>query len=1304
MLFHDSRDPFYRSPFGAQPTDESVLVRIRADQAVSAVELCLWYSDGGEVRIAMEPVNLEQINMEPTAVDPRDAALLAASKKGARFYEARFQTNQVPGWVWYYFEAAVRENQPELPAERPAQAQSGRELPGSRPLGTALAQRQSKDPVKHIYYGNNQEQLGGIGAVYDEKPPAWQVTVYDRHMTVPAWTHHATMYHIFVDRFRRGKNSPPLGTGLKRDQVAHAHWEDKPFYGRDHDGSVIQYDFFGGNIRGIMEKIPYLHSLGVTCLYLSPVMDSVSNHKYDVGNYKALDPAFGTDDDFRLFVGRAHGYGMKVILDGVFSHTGADSLYFNAFGHYNSIGAAQSKGSPYYEWYRFDSYPNSYDCWWGITSMPNVWEGTPSYLNYMLYDYDSVIQYWHRRGTDGWRLDVADELPDEFLLPFREKLRELGSEQFILGEVWEDASRKESYGKLRPYFQGGELDGVMNYPFRQTVIDTLLGRITPEEGLKQLDSLWENYPLPVFYSCMNLLSSHDERRIMTELGEAGNINGMNEQERRSFALPLAKRKCAEARLRLAALWQFTFPGMPDIYYGDEVGLEGDKDPYNRGTFPWGRETQPLTAWYQKLGAWRRTWTVLRTGTYRSLSGRTDKAAGADENRQTTSSSVSAGLPESIIAYERRIQGGKDIFGDKAENSMARIYINPGKLPEKLTLFLEDQYWWQELVGGQAYQAGVNTVVIPPLGAVIFAGRKKAVGASLAAEKTAPGQAAENTASEQAAEKIMPSWAVEKTAPGQTAVRDCGILLHPTSLPSPDGIGDLGPEAYAWVDTLAGSGHTHWQVLPLTYPAEGNSPYTASSANAGDIRLISLDKLQEEGLLTENELKEARKQAPGEGRVDPEIVLAYKEPLLRKAYKRFCQDRTGLAYAAFVHKHEWWLLPYAVFQLLKKQNPDENWREWGEMAHPQAGQIAAAAEKAKEETGYEYFLQWCFHKQWQELHRHANDRGISIIGDLPFFCAAESSDVWANQKLFDLKEDGSPHTVAGVPPDYFSPEGQLWGNPHYRWQELQKDGFQLWRRNVGHLLTLVDMVRLDHFRAYAAYWEVSGEEKTAVNGRWVSGPKEELFMAWEKEHGPLPGFAEDLGYITGDVDALRQAIQMPGVRVLQFALLDWRPPFDDIKERVLYTGTHDNETLAGWLTSLKTAYETELAQQEKLAQQQKLAQLESADTEAHLPAGQPAFVAAEEPPVPGWLRVLTYLGFEAGEVKVEEVAEALLKEAYAMSSWLTIVPLQDILLQGNESRMNEPGTVNTTNWLWRFGPEELDEAAKKRLTSLVNLRR
>ncbi len=464
-----------------------------------------------------------------------------------------------------------------------------------------------------LYYGNNEARRGGVGKRYDSAPVPYQLTVTHPGMDVPVWYGRGVTYHIFPDRFRRKKLPKP--EGLVGDRLVHRKWSDCPDFLPDENGEVRNRDFFGGDLAGVSEKLPYLHGLGVRTIYFSPIFEAASNHRYDTADYTKIDPMFGTEAEFSAFCAKARKWDIRVMLDGVFNHTGFDSVYFNGRGTYDSVGAAQSEASPYFPWYSFDSWPDSYSSWWGVYTLPQVNESEQSYVNFLIQNEDSVIKRWLRAGASGWRLDVADELPDETIALLRQSAREVCPDAVIVGEVWEDASNKVAYGVRRQYLLGRELDGVMNYPFRDGLIGYLLGG-NAADFAESMMCLMENYPWPCFASLMNIVGTHDTPRILTVLGAQPTDWQRTKAERGRAALTPEQRELALLRLKLAAVVQFAFPGSPCVYYGDEAGLEGYEDPFNRRGYPWGKEEETLVEWYRQLGKARNASACLQDGLLR----------------------------------------------------------------------------------------------------------------------------------------------------------------------------------------------------------------------------------------------------------------------------------------------------------------------------------------------------------------------------------------------------------------------------------------------------------------------------------------------------------------------------------------------------------------------------------------------------------------------------------------------------------------------------------------------------------------
>ncbi len=436
----------------------------------------------------------------------------------------------------------------------------------------------------------------------------WQLSCVPEDFTTPDWAKGATIYQIFPDRFHKAGRCDLRGK--LEPYTVHANWYEEVQWRPTPEGHVLNNDFYGGNFRGILEKLDYIASLGVSILYLNPISKSFSSHRYDTGDYKTPDPMLGTIADFTALCNAAHERGMKIVLDGVYSHTGSDSLYFNKKGTFPGVGAYQSQKSPYYSWYQFHSWPNSYTSWWDFDTLPTVNKMHPDFLDYIIRDEDSVVAHWLKLGADGFRLDVVDELPNEFVQMLKERIRSIKPDALLIGEVWEDASNKSAYGVRRRYFVDGTLDSCMNYPFRKAILDYTKGR---DDGYKFQDrvmTIVENYPPQVIACNMNLLGTHDTSRILTALVD--DFDGSRDEKARRH-LSRNDYDLAQERLLMASFLQYTLPGCPSLYYGDEAGMEGYKDPFNRRTYPWGREDYTLLDHYRRLGRMRRDQEVLRLG-------------------------------------------------------------------------------------------------------------------------------------------------------------------------------------------------------------------------------------------------------------------------------------------------------------------------------------------------------------------------------------------------------------------------------------------------------------------------------------------------------------------------------------------------------------------------------------------------------------------------------------------------------------------------------------------------------------------
>ena len=440
-----------------------------------------------------------------------------------------------------------------------------------------------------VWYSFRLEKLNGRG---QELGP-YQLTVYDGAREAPSWFGEGVTYQIFPDRFRRSKVPDP--EGLVGGRTVHQSWEEFPEYRPDDQGEV-------------------------ETLYFNPIFEAAENHRYGTADYSRVDPMLGTNEDFARLCEEAHRQGMRVMLDGVFNHTGYVSRYFNGDGFYPEAGAAQSQESPYYSWFNFTQWPNRYDSWWGIYSLPAVNENDPGYREFIFGGKDSVVRRWLRAGADGWRLDVADELPDDFVHGIHEAARAEKPDAVIIGEVWEDGSTKVAYGVRRKHILGGHCDGLMNYPLRSAILSFFQGG-GGEAFVKGMETIRENYPAFAFYSSMNSLDTHDTPRFLTLLGAGGEYRDQSREWRAGFTLSPKQLNRGRKLLKAAALLLFCFPGSPTVYYGDEVGMEGFEDPFNRQTYPWGYEDQELLEWYRALGRLRGQRPALRRGGIRYVCGR-----------------------------------------------------------------------------------------------------------------------------------------------------------------------------------------------------------------------------------------------------------------------------------------------------------------------------------------------------------------------------------------------------------------------------------------------------------------------------------------------------------------------------------------------------------------------------------------------------------------------------------------------------------------------------------------------------------
>ena len=551
-FIHHSRYLRFRSPQGAVPCG----TRVHIEAAVSG-------SDGAEILLRVYDERLGERYLLMRVLGDRA--------------EAEIDVPNAPCLLWYFFVIHTPDGQT-------------------------------------FYYGGES----GEGMFVMHEPHAYQITVYDGAFTTPEALREGIAYQIFPDRFKRAswedfRARAQYHVEKGRFLRLHDRWSEplciNPSPGQRY---YAPDDFYGGDFNGIREKLPYLADLGVTLLYCNPVFESPSNHRYDTGDYMRPDPILGTEEDFAALCRAAKALGITIMLDGVFSHTGADSRYFDKYGRYDTVGAAESTDSPYYPWYSFTSYPDGYSCWWNFPSLPNVNELEPSYGAFIHGD-GGVLDHWAERGATSWRLDVADELPGEFIRLLRKRIKRNDPDALLMGEVWEDCSNKYGPEGRRGYVSGDELDCAMNYPFTDAVIGFFTGR-TDAYGLNgRLQTLREHYPKPFYEACFNLLSSHDIVRAATALSGAPDRNALNRTQQANYTPTPENAAKGRQRLLLATAMQMALPGIPCVYYGDEAGLTGMADPFNRGTYPWGSEDKGLLQTFRRLMHARRDCPALKKG-------------------------------------------------------------------------------------------------------------------------------------------------------------------------------------------------------------------------------------------------------------------------------------------------------------------------------------------------------------------------------------------------------------------------------------------------------------------------------------------------------------------------------------------------------------------------------------------------------------------------------------------------------------------------------------------------------------------
>jgi 4-alpha-glucanotransferase len=1078
-IYHNTRDAQYRHPFGAIHTNDTVTLTLDVwDEPDASAVVRTWVDGIGEQLIEMQKNLLEDRCRFTAAITPVQAELLWYS----------FRVTRADGYI--------------------------------------------------VGYGAKDGNTGGEGVdYYDREPPSFQITVSERR-DVPKWYREGIVYQIFPDRFCRGENWE------KRVQSLPDHhkkgpkrrlcedWGKPPIYEKDEKGRVTCWDFYGGTLAGIEEKLGYLKELGISVLYLNPIFEAASNHRYDTGDYTKIDPMLGDNEAFEHLCKKAEEYGISIILDGVFNHTGCDSTYFNKYGNYDNVGAWQSEDSPYRDWYRFDNSPAGYECWWGVDDLPNLEETNESYQKFIYGDKDSIVRRWLRAGAKGWRLDVADELPDFFIEGIKKAVvDELGDEGLLIGEVWEDASNKISYGELRRYLLGTELDAVMNYPLRDGLERFVLGQMSAPELTGTLMSLYENYPKESFYASLNLIGSHDRLRVLTRLGDAPAEETLSESQRAEYRLENWQKDLAKGRLWMVLVMQMLMPGVPCIYYGDEVGMEGYSDPYNRGTYPWGEEDEGIRSMHQNLISLRKLSPLFVDGSFEPFA----------EN-------------EDVFGFIRKL-------GDER----AYVLVNRSR-SQTYEVLLPEEAEATELISGRVlhHKDGKLGIDMYPFGtAVIYIREGK-----------------------QLAEPMEPG---------------CGVLCHVTSIPKSKGKSCFGENAKQFIDFLAQNGQKYWQILPLNPTDFYGSPYVGTSAFAGNPALLGLTDAQWE-----------------------------------KQFEQFNPDKD---YAAFCEAQKDWLEPYACYCALKEEEGGKPFSQWKKEYRKCSPQVLEKIGSSRRAAFYRY-EQYLFEKEWQQVHTYAAEHGIQIIGDMPMYVSEDSADAWAYPENFAVDTDGHPSRRAGVPPDYFSEDGQLWGNPLYRWEAMEKDGYHWWMDRLERGFDLYDKIRLDHFRGFEAYWSVP-DGKKAKEGSWIIGPGRKLFEAAYQKFGPLHLIAEDLGIITPGVRGLIAGCGLCGMDVMQFSDTDPMERYEPPKGKLVYSGTHDNATLVGWC---KERYPEEDA---------------------------------------------------------KKCADKLMHRLYGCEADVVIVPLQDLMKLDDKARMNTPGTTEG-NWKWQANEKKM-AAAGKYLEELMDFR-
>jgi len=514
-----------------------------------------------------------------------------------------------------------------------------------------------------FYVSKTETSLG----VVSTESNCWQQTVYSNDYTTPDWLDGGIIYQIFPDRFY---NSGQEKENIPSDRFICTDWSKQPEHRQPQDICRLGNDYYGGDLKGIEQKLDYLESLGVNCIYLNPIFEAHSNHRYNTADYLKIDPILGSEKDLESLINAAKKKGIYIILDGVFSHTGDDSKYFNRYARYNTVGAYNSPDSPYYSWYKFDNYPNKYSSWWGIETLPETKEEDLSFSEFITGE-KGVVRYWLNKGIKGWRLDVADELPDCILDKIRLAIKVEGKENYLLGEVWEDASNKISYGYRRKFLRGKQLDSVMNYPFANAIVDFIKNG-NSARLINTVLNVVENYPPQSVKLLMNHIGTHDTARILSRLG-TDRLNGADREAQSRITLTNEEYLNGVKLLKLAAVIQFTLPGVPSIYYGDEVGMQGGSDPFCRGTYPWGKEDSQLLEFYRELGNLRRNSKAFCSGEFIPCDCGENVAVYIRKNGKNAAFiAVNRGNEESVITLPKEFVSSQKVFGINPKDGIINL--------------------------------------------------------------------------------------------------------------------------------------------------------------------------------------------------------------------------------------------------------------------------------------------------------------------------------------------------------------------------------------------------------------------------------------------------------------------------------------------------------------------------------------------------------------------------------------------------------------------------------------------------------